>query len=672
MKKILLIFITGMSLFSSINAQLLFQEGFTSPFNPATNGWSVQNLSAVANPTISWTQGTSNTFPSYDGGPNDYYSCNFLTTNSGSPVTLSVWLITPTLTIIDGSIIKFATRTTNNPSNFADRLEVYLSTAGNGTNVGTTPSSLGTFSILLTSVNPSLTSTGYPGSWTVYSATISGVPSAIPGRIGFRYHVTNAGPSPNATNGDYIGLDAVQYYGPCSVTVPSFTTCASSNVTITALDANSTNSFTWYPGGINNTSIVVSPSVNTTYTLVYTTNGRICPDEISTVTIGNQLNINLSSSNNPVCYGSSVTLTAISPATSYTWINSGAQTASIVTTLTSSTIFTVMGSISSPSCIGSNTFQVNVYPTTTINSVVAPAKVCVGKTYSVAVWGALSFFWYDSTGFISPYPKISTTPTIAGIHAFTVVSIDNNGCSISKTLSVLINPTPTVSILTPTLICVNAPTTFSATGASTYSWKGLFTSTVNPVTAVPLSTGFFSLSATGVNSFGCSNISFAFVQVVGPTLSISSPSLICLNESAVLNASGALSYTWNGAQTSTTNPYTVTPTQSGSYSISVSGVDANGCINNKTANILVNICEGFKDIVEEDVLVYPNPFQNYIKIEGVDLVVTVYDAFGRVVLNKINVYKTTIETSSFPAGSYMICIIDNKGKIIGAKKILKD
>jgi hypothetical protein len=139
---------------------------------------------------------------------NDYLAANFNSVNppSGTNGTISTWLLTPQLTWTSGDILRFFTRTVDAPVFYPDRLEVRYSTAGASTNVGANHTQVGDFSNLLTTINPTLTTTGYPTTWTNYTLRM---PSAGSGRIAFRYYVTDAGPT--APNGDYIGLDTVSF-----------------------------------------------------------------------------------------------------------------------------------------------------------------------------------------------------------------------------------------------------------------------------------------------------------------------------------------------------------------------------------------------------------------------------------------------------------------------------
>ena len=182
-------------------------EGFDSGV-PA--GWTVINNSSTVGST-SWFRPViaEQPFSAHLGSAlNDYLAANFNSVDppSGSNGTISTWLLTPQLTWTSGDILRFYSRTVDAPVLFPDRLEVRYSTAGASTNVGANHTQVGDFTTLLTTINPTLTTTGYPSAWTNYTLQM---PSAGSGRIAFRYYVTDAGPT--APNGDYIGLDTVSF-----------------------------------------------------------------------------------------------------------------------------------------------------------------------------------------------------------------------------------------------------------------------------------------------------------------------------------------------------------------------------------------------------------------------------------------------------------------------------
>ncbi len=166
--------------------------------------WDIVNVSQFPG-TASWFQGNETVFPAHSGAGDSYIGANF---NSGAGTgTLSNWLITPTLALSDGDEIKFYTRTVSG-SEFPDRLEVRLSTDGDASNDPFDATDVGSYTILLESINPDLTVGGYPESWTEITITLSGIGTAVDSRVAFRYFVTNGGPT--GGNSNYIGLDTLE------------------------------------------------------------------------------------------------------------------------------------------------------------------------------------------------------------------------------------------------------------------------------------------------------------------------------------------------------------------------------------------------------------------------------------------------------------------------------
>lgn len=128
--------------------------------------------------------------------------------------TLSKWMISPSLVLKNGDVVKFRTKQDLNNCQQANRLEVRLNARKlnapraviNNMSYDSTlylpagENSVGGFTNLLLTINPSLQKTGpqaYPSEWKEYTVTISGLASneMYRGRIAFRYYITNAGSS---------------------------------------------------------------------------------------------------------------------------------------------------------------------------------------------------------------------------------------------------------------------------------------------------------------------------------------------------------------------------------------------------------------------------------------------------------------------------------------------
>ena len=194
------IFLAAAVAVASTSAFAQLSEGFDDITLLVPGGWNMQNLSVPVGST-GWFQGNPTVFSSQAGLPEAYIGANYNNTGSVEPGVISNWLLTPEITLQDGSMWSFWSRTVDAPA-FADRLHLKMSTNGGSTNVAD-------FTTILVTINPNLTTQGYPNVWTQYSGIISGVGGPTQGRLAFHYDVPNAGFS--GANSDYIGIDTFDY-----------------------------------------------------------------------------------------------------------------------------------------------------------------------------------------------------------------------------------------------------------------------------------------------------------------------------------------------------------------------------------------------------------------------------------------------------------------------------
>lgn len=193
----------------AVLASTLHAQPLTEQFDDVPNllnlGWILTNNSSPAG-TTGWFQGVPTSFPAQ--ATSGYIAADYRNVNNIG--TISNWLILPELTLQNGDVLQFWTRTVS-PSVYADRLQVRLSMAGGSVNVGTGPATVGDFQTLLLDINPTYLTggSGYPTAWTQYTVPISGLPLTLQGRLAFRYFVEQGGE--NGPRSDYIGIDSVSY-----------------------------------------------------------------------------------------------------------------------------------------------------------------------------------------------------------------------------------------------------------------------------------------------------------------------------------------------------------------------------------------------------------------------------------------------------------------------------
>lgn len=186
------------------SAQTILSQNFDNVPGMFTmqGGWTQVNNSSPLG-TSTWHQGATG-ITAHIGEADKCISNDFLAATGEG--TISAWMITPTVTLQNGQTLQFYTRTRDSFSP-PDRLEVRLSLSGSSADVGTTATSVGVFTTLLTTVNPTLSMGGYPSTWTPISITLSGIAAPTSGRIAFRYFVTNGGPF--GINSDIVAIDTL-------------------------------------------------------------------------------------------------------------------------------------------------------------------------------------------------------------------------------------------------------------------------------------------------------------------------------------------------------------------------------------------------------------------------------------------------------------------------------
>ncbi len=241
----------------------------------------------------------------------------------------------------------------------------------------------------------------------------------------------------------------------------------------------------------------------------------------------------------------------VSGASTYEWFDSSTlSTYTASPPVTSS--YSVIGSALGCTTAASGTIVVKPLPLPMYSN---NSPRCNGETLNLFALGGQSYFWSGPQNFTSTaqnpvLPAVS--PANSGQYAFTVTAA--NGCTAALSGSVIVHPTPTLTVLGSTVCVAQNMLLFanSVPGAS-YNWSGpqSFGSTQqNPVVSSP------SVNMTGnyqvlVHSAqGCSNTAVAHASVTAmPVPAFVTNSPLC--DGAALNfnsagTTGAVNYSWSG------------------------------------------------------------------------------------------------------------------------------
>lgn len=207
--------------------------------------------------------------------------------------------------------------------------------------------------------------------------------------------------------------------------------CAGESATLTA---NGAATYTWSAGSQTLTSIVVSPTTTTTYTLNGASAQGCLNSSTSTLTV-NPLPI-LSASNQTICIGETATFT-VSGAQSYTWTSPSTVGSSFTATPTSTgvTVYTVVGT-SSLSCSNTRTVSVNTRALPNISANANNTVICAGESVTLfGLGGGLTTYTWTGgvTNATSFQPSTTQTYTVSSTGAF-------NNCVNSDVITIVVNP----------------------------------------------------------------------------------------------------------------------------------------------------------------------------------------------------------------------------------------
>lgn len=370
---------------------------------------------------------------------------------------------------------------------------------------------------------------------------------------------------------------------PPTISVNNATICAGQSATLTASGGNT---YVW-SNGASTSSIVVSPTITTQYTVTGTTAAGCTNSAIATVSVNPNPNFIFlpSTASTTICAATSFTIKTLPASLIYNWSTGAINTTSIVVNPSSTTVYTATGTNSITGCSISKTFTVNIIPVTPI--AVTSATICRNSTATLTASNSTtSYTWSTGTvgsNTISVSPISTTNYTVTGTTA----------CGTSSAVSTVTvyNLPPAIINGGNTPICAGASITFTSVPNNTfftYLWSTGSTTSLTTVTP-PVGNTTYSLIVT--NSNGCSRQAIKTVTVLPtPTINVTATSYtICRGSSTTLTATGATTYTWLPAGSLNTNNGSVviaSPNSSTTYT--VRGSNANGCISTQTISIIVN------------------------------------------------------------------------------------
>ncbi|HXB41936.1 MAG TPA: T9SS type A sorting domain-containing protein, partial [Bacteroidia bacterium] len=198
--------------------------------------------------------------------------------------------------------------------------------------------------------------------------------------------------------------------------------------------------------------------------------------------------------------------------------------------------------------------------------------------------GATSYTWFDEGTSSNPLTiNDGTYMQVSGGNHLLIVVGTKGQCVGFDTIPFIVSNTAPPNVIanaTSNSVCIGNSTTLSGSGADTYTWTGGIS---NGVAFSPTVTASYSLwgTRTSDNCQGTANKTITVNPLPGVTASATSDTIVAGNPDT-LRGGGANTYTWtNGVS----NGVAFTPTATATYT--VTGTDANGCVNIAAKQIVV-------------------------------------------------------------------------------------
>ena len=354
--------------------------------------------------------------------------------------------------------------------------------------------------------------------------------------------------------------------------------------------------YTWSPStGLSNPNIA-DPTTTLTDTVIYSVevvsaDGCINYDTVTVFV--NQTVPTQAGNDTLICFGDSITIggspTAVN-GTSFQWspaaLVSDASIANPTVSPSVPTMFYVL--TSNDTCTGLDSIFVDIHPNANV-SAGADQQICIGDTAQLSASGGISYLWTPTSTLSSDSifnPEAFPTDTTDYI----VTVTDANACIGTDTVTVVVNPLPSVDAGNNIDLCIGDSIQLNATGGVSYAWSPndsiSDTTLIDPIVWPVVDTDYF---VTVTDSNGCVNNDSLTISINPlPIVSAGNNDTICLGEFAQLIGTGAVNYLWSpaGSLNDNTIPFPIAnPDSTTQYSLV--GTDANGCINYDAVEIFV-------------------------------------------------------------------------------------
>ncbi|MCX6310134.1 MAG: T9SS type A sorting domain-containing protein [Bacteroidetes bacterium] len=327
----------------------------------------------------------------------------------------------------------------------------------------------------------------------------------------------------------------------------------------------------------------------------------------------------------------------------------------------------------SPFCSGAVGINVpfTISGTYTVGNIfTAQLSNATGSFASPTTLGTLTGIVAGTIVTTTPLPAVAGTQyRIRVVGSAPVVTGADNGTNLT------INVTPTVSASTSnSAICATSGALLTAAGATTYLWMP-GNIAANPFTVTPAVTTTYTVTGTTAGCSGTATTTITVNPLPVVALNLTTIDTQCVAYSSIGLVGGTPAGGVFSGPGVTGNIFNPNAAGLGTWTITYTYSDVNGCANTATGTIFVDVCAGVQNAVNnESISVYPNPVNELLNVDasatnGITSAI-IMNGLGQVVYSNENVLgKITIDMSNFANGIYSLQL--KNGNSVITKKIVK-
>jgi hypothetical protein len=445
-------------------------------------------------------------------------------------------------------------------------------------------------------------------------------------------------------------------------------TTVCNNVVFPLNATNPSSTYLWSNGATTPTINVTTPGI---YHVTVTRTGNcIAKDTIAvmhssapTTSIGNDTTI---------CAGTSLTLNATTPSSTYLWDNNATTATRTVAAagIYNVTITNQFG------CFKRDTIEIAVSPLPVVN-LGQLITICDGATVQLNAQNPGASYLWDNNA-----TSQTRSVTTSGTYHVTVTNPFH--CVGTDTVEVVVNPLPIVDLGADSIICRNVPIILDAQNAGdTYAWNTGATSQTISVNQA----GTYTVMVT--NQYNCNESDTIEIDLLPLPINNGFDFLPLFNVESgrvrfmPVHQNPDYIYTWQFGDGSTSDSMIVEHVYAttGTYNVSLTVND--GCADTtRTLELYVDKLTGIAQINNKniDVRIYPNPANASLNvaIEGNKTTIekaTIINALGQEVQSinprRTNVHNLEIDLSSFTSGFYFLRLETSAGFVTRKFEVVK-